>query len=270
MDGAYFTSRKDILDFFNSHLSMNLSKIEDTASGAVACQLMDLMFPGSVPIKRINWGAKSEFQYIENYKILQAAFTKKNVQKQVDVDRLIRAKYQDNLEFCQWLKAFFQHASPASREDYDPLSRRQLGKGGKNLDDIFKPKGMKKNGTRASVSSRNGGMGSSGGFSSSASLASTSSRARPSSARPSSAVSASSRDMKNAKNTNKHGPSSTIISRQQTIMTKKGTDSVDAQLLKKNTDLKRRNAELELTLDNIEKERDFYFEKVSASWDEKE
>lgn len=53
-----------------SFLSINLSKIEDTASGAVACQLMDYMFPGSIPMKRVNWEAKSDFQSIENDKIL--------------------------------------------------------------------------------------------------------------------------------------------------------------------------------------------------------
>lgn len=248
MDGAYFTSRKDILDFFNSHLSMSLSKIEDTASGAVACQLMDYMFPGSIPMKRVNWEAKSDFQYIENYKILQAAFTKMNVQKQVDVDRLIRAKYQDNLEFCQWLKAFFEHAAPPSREDYDPLSRRQLGKGGKRLDNIFLPRGVKKNGARPPVSKRVSSAGSvSGGA-----LTSSSSRARPSS-RPSSANSVSTRDQK---------ADPIVTSRHSIISKRSNNDSVDADLLKKNNELKRRNAEIELTLDTIEKERDFYFDKV--------
>jgi RP/EB family microtubule-associated protein len=242
MDGAYFTSRKDILDFFNSLLSMNLKKIEDTASGAVACQLMDYMFPGSIPMKRVNWAAKSDFQFIENYKILQASFSKSNVQKQVDVDRLIRAKYQDNLEFCQWLKAFFEHAAPASREDYDPLSRRQMGKGGKSLDDLFLPRGMKRNGARPSMSVRNGG-----------SVTSTS-RGRTSS-RPSTAGSVRTSTLRT-------GPITTSTSSRQSIMPKRSIDSADAELLKKNTELKRKNAEIELTLDNIERERDFYFDKL--------
>lgn len=248
MDGAYFTSRKDILDFFNSHLSMTLSKIEDTASGAVACQLMDYMFPGSIPMKRVNWAAKSEFQYIENYKILQAAFTKSNVQKQVDVDRLIRAKYQDNLEFCQWMKAFFEHAAPPSREDYDPLSRRQIGKGGKTLDSIFLPRGMKKNGTRPPVSNR---MSSASSASGGVLSCSSSSRGGRSSKRPSSSGS-SARDNKNA----------SISTSRHSIVSKRSNDSADVDLLKKNTELKRKNAELELTLDTIEKERDFYFDKL--------
>jgi RP/EB family microtubule-associated protein len=33
MDGAYFTSRNDILSFLNTLLDLNLAKIEQTASG---------------------------------------------------------------------------------------------------------------------------------------------------------------------------------------------------------------------------------------------
>ena len=100
MDGAYFTSRNDLLNFFNSLLDLNLTKIEQTASGAVACQLTEYIFPGSVPMSRVNWGAKASHEYVANYKLLQHAFNKNKIQRYVDVDKLIRAKYQDNLEFC--------------------------------------------------------------------------------------------------------------------------------------------------------------------------
>ena len=52
------------------------------------------------------------------------------MKRHVDVDKLIRAKYQDNLEFCQWMKAFFDR-SGAERESYDPNAVRAKGKGGK-------------------------------------------------------------------------------------------------------------------------------------------
>jgi len=101
MDAAYFCGRREILIYFNDLLQLNLAKIEETASGAVACQVMDYLFPGSIPMHRVDWGAKASHEYVKNYKLLQAAFTKNNIQKHIDVDKLIRAKYQDNLEFCQ-------------------------------------------------------------------------------------------------------------------------------------------------------------------------
>lgn len=142
MDSAYFTGRKEIIYFFNKLLHMNLTKIEETASGAVACQLMDYIFPGSIPMKRVNWEARSDFQYVENYKLLQAAFTKHNVQKYIHVDRLVRGKYQDNLEFCQWLKALFEHVCIDLRVNYNPVTRRIIGKGGRNLQPQFCPQNI--------------------------------------------------------------------------------------------------------------------------------
>ncbi len=55
MDAAYFTGRKELLDFFNDLLELNLKKIEETAPGAIACQLTELIFPGSIPPSRISW-----------------------------------------------------------------------------------------------------------------------------------------------------------------------------------------------------------------------
>ena len=41
--------------------------------------------------------------------------------------KLIRAKYQYNLEMMQWMKNFFDHNCAES--EYDPVERRAKGKG---------------------------------------------------------------------------------------------------------------------------------------------
>jgi len=63
MDGAYFTSKNEILSFLNQLLDLNLTKIEQTASGCVACQLIEYCFPKSIPMSKVNWGAKSSHEY---------------------------------------------------------------------------------------------------------------------------------------------------------------------------------------------------------------
>lgn len=107
MEGAFFVGRKEIMEFVNGTLELNLAKVEDTASGACACQLFDIMYPGQVPMHKVNWSAKQDFEYVANYKILQTAFTKQGIERHIDVDRLISGRYMDNLEFLQWFKAFF-------------------------------------------------------------------------------------------------------------------------------------------------------------------
>ena len=100
MDQAYFVGRKEILAWLNDTYSLNLGKIEETASGAVACQIADSVFPGEcvcvsrvaceccvltlcclgctgkVPLSKVKWGAKSDYEFVHNYKILQQVFAK--------------------------------------------------------------------------------------------------------------------------------------------------------------------------------------------------
>ena len=66
---------------------------------------------------KVKWDAKFDYQYMDNYKILNAAFKKNGIQKVPDVDKLIKARYQDNLEFCQWIKKY--HDLHDSGEEYD-------------------------------------------------------------------------------------------------------------------------------------------------------
>ncbi len=80
-------------------------------AGAVACQVFDAIYPGDVSMSKVKWDAKSDHEFIQNYKILQRAFDKRGIDKYIDVEKLVRAKYQDNLEFMQWTKSFFDKVS---------------------------------------------------------------------------------------------------------------------------------------------------------------
>ena len=75
-------------------------------------------------MKRVNWAAKFDYEFLPNYKTLQKAFDDCHISKHIEVDRLVRAKFQDNLEFLQWLKSFYESNTQNQSSDYDPLSRR--------------------------------------------------------------------------------------------------------------------------------------------------
>ena len=83
---------------------------------------------------KLNWAAKQDFEFVNNYKILQTCFTKLSVDRHIDVDRLIRGRYQDNLEFMQWFKRFFE-MTIQNKGEYDAAAQRARGKGGKVLTD---------------------------------------------------------------------------------------------------------------------------------------
>lgn len=124
MEGAFFVPRGELLDWINGLLQLNVQKIEQLANGAAYCSVVDALFPGTVAMSRVNWMARNDFEFVANYKILQQAFEKNGVDKWIDVDKLIRGKYQDNLEFVQWLKRFYDLNGGASR-DYDAVARRK-------------------------------------------------------------------------------------------------------------------------------------------------
>lgn len=204
MDSAYFVGRNELLTWINNRLQLNLSRIEEAASGAVQCQMIDMTYPGVVPMHKVNFDAKTEYDMIQNYKVLQESFNKLKIDKHIEVNRLVKGRPLDNLEFLQWLKRYCDSVNGGiMNENYNPIERR--GKGGKERSS----KGPQK--TSKSLQANN-------------------------------LHNAASRD-----------PTNQVPKQGKTSL---ATDSEDVQALSKEiTDLK-------LSIDLLEKERDFYFAKL--------
>ncbi|NXL68814.1 MARE3 protein, partial [Chordeiles acutipennis] len=116
-------SRHDMLAWVNDSLQLSYTKIEQLCSGAAYCQFMDMLFPGCVHLRKVKFQAKLEHEYIHNFKVLQAAFKKMGVDKIIAVERLVKGKFQDNFEFIQWFKKFFD--ANYDGKEYNPLLARQ-------------------------------------------------------------------------------------------------------------------------------------------------
>lgn len=117
-------SRHDLLNWINQLLQMNMTKIEHLGTGAAYCQIMDSIY-GDVPLHKVKFNANQEFQYVQNFKVLQGVFTKHSIDNAIPVEKLIKLKFQDNLEFIQWMKRFWESSGgPHVMDSYDPVTRR--------------------------------------------------------------------------------------------------------------------------------------------------
>ncbi|KTG36315.1 hypothetical protein cypCar_00018756 [Cyprinus carpio] len=116
-------SRHDITAWVNDLLSLNYTKVEQLSSGAAYCQFMDMLFPGCISLKKVKFQAKLEHEYIHNFKLLQASFKRMNVDKIIPVEKLVKGRFQDNLDFIQWFKKFFD--ANYDGKEYDPVQARQ-------------------------------------------------------------------------------------------------------------------------------------------------
>lgn len=71
---------------FITHLTkVNITKVEQLSSGAIYCQILDIIHPGKVPLNKVNWKAKMDYEFVYNFKILQQTFIKLNINKPIDV-----------------------------------------------------------------------------------------------------------------------------------------------------------------------------------------
>ncbi|BBN12333.1 microtubule-associated protein, RP/EB family [Marchantia polymorpha subsp. ruderalis] len=250
MDGAYFVGRNEILNWVNSTLHLNLSKVEEAASGAVHCQLMDAAHPGVVPMHKVNYDARSEYEMIQNYKVLQEVFNKLNIGKHIEVNKLVKGRPLDNLEFMQWLKRYCDSVNGGvsiatnvvvtTTSSYNPVERRRESyKGPKE--------GAKRTPMNGSTTtSRDGGHHENAVRSPNSNSTNASSNGSCNTSRRSNTTSASSprRDSHSCSHTSSK--------------TKSYTPSIPPEIRALNEQV----AELKLSMENLEKERDFYFGKL--------
>ncbi|RFU79133.1 eb1-like domain-containing [Trichoderma arundinaceum] len=117
-------SRQELLNWLNSLLQLNMTKVEQCGTGAALCQVFDSIFM-DVPMSKVKFNVSGDYAYIQNFKVLQNTFLKHQVDKPIPVESLVKCKMQDNLEFLQWTKKFWDLNFPD--HDYDAVARRKGG-----------------------------------------------------------------------------------------------------------------------------------------------
>ncbi|XP_064543999.1 microtubule-associated protein RP/EB family member 1 isoform X14 [Drosophila montana] len=231
-------SRHDMLAWVNDCLQSQFSKIEELCTGAAYCQFMDMLFPNSVPVKRVKFRTNLEHEYIQNFKILQAGFKKMSVDKIIPIDKLIKGRFQDNFEFLQWFKKFFD--ANYDGRDYDASAVREGA-----------PMGFGSGAAKSLPGT------SSGGVASSYRRVPTAAATRPAAATTTATKPTVS---KVPPRTNNATPPNRMTV--GTTGAVKKNDSAGAQSNHQIEELSSQVMDMRLNLEGLEKERDFYFSKL--------
>ncbi|CAK93099.1 unnamed protein product (macronuclear) [Paramecium tetraurelia] len=119
------TSKNELVKWINETFKLTITQLETLGTGSTFCQIFEYLYPNSIQGNKIIWKANKENDYIKNFKTLADAFTKNNIQKQLDIQQLSKAKYQDILDLAQFLKSKFDKQTE-KRENYDPIEFRKV------------------------------------------------------------------------------------------------------------------------------------------------
>lgn len=114
-------SSKDILRWIAENFSP-IERIEQAGCGYTYCEIINKCHPCSInmgKVKNITDSNNSNMHdhILKNYKLLQEAFIKNSINKQFDMTKLSKGKFQDNLEFLQWMRFYFNKIHPSNLPD---------------------------------------------------------------------------------------------------------------------------------------------------------
>ncbi|XP_063064322.1 uncharacterized protein LOC134456735 [Engraulis encrasicolus] len=100
-------TENELLHWINQLLTSGFTKVDQICSGAPFCQLINLLFPGSVNLERVKFQAQQELDILHNYSLLQVAFRKNGIAKTIPVETLIQGQSKDAFHLLLWFKDFF-------------------------------------------------------------------------------------------------------------------------------------------------------------------
>lgn len=116
--------KNELLAWVNSICGVNYHKIEDCSNGAAFCQIMDAIYPDSIALGKVNYDPVYESDIVNNFIILQESFNENKIQKNLNINELVRKKASATLEMMQWL---YNYCSIYGCVDnYDPYERRKI------------------------------------------------------------------------------------------------------------------------------------------------
>jgi hypothetical protein len=57
MNPGFFVSKSELIKWVNGNFKFDYVKVEQSCTGALHCQILDCVFPGKVPLHKVNFHA---------------------------------------------------------------------------------------------------------------------------------------------------------------------------------------------------------------------
>ncbi|KAK3547574.1 hypothetical protein QTP86_025475, partial [Hemibagrus guttatus] len=115
-------SDAEMLAWLNHTLQSGFNTVEQTCSGAAYCQLMDLLNPGCIDLRKVKFKVEDEIDVFYNYKLLEGAFIKTSVNKTLETEKLVSGNSTEVLNLLRWFKVFYKHNFAG--HSYNPVAAR--------------------------------------------------------------------------------------------------------------------------------------------------
>ncbi|CAD8188497.1 unnamed protein product [Paramecium pentaurelia] len=97
-------SKSEILQWINTLLKTNFTKIEQLGNGVAYCKLLNMIDPTCLNSTKIVLKTKTQIDHISNLKLFQTAMQKLHMKKQFDIDKVSKCYFHENYDLALFLK----------------------------------------------------------------------------------------------------------------------------------------------------------------------
>ena len=142
--------------------------VEELSTGAIYCQILDLIYDGLLPLHKVSWTADKTSDFICNFEVLDQCFKKWHIERDLnvrwsnEVERLVAGDKSELLALLEWMR-FFSLSNRNLGVNYDAVGRRDGKELNKSFVEKLKLKNQESDGVLMQTNKEN--MGGRGGVS---------------------------------------------------------------------------------------------------------
>ena len=122
--GEVAIGRLELVSWLNHVVQADYTSVTDCADGVAFCQLLDAVYPGRVPLHRLNFDARFVEDRERNLRVVRDTLTRLEMEVDVDVEGIAKGKFQACNEFLRWTFALVNRNCPAVANTYNAFERR--------------------------------------------------------------------------------------------------------------------------------------------------